>query len=106
MPQLTIIEFGGTSHRLEVTEGTSVMRAAVDARVQGILADCGGSCSCATCHCYIDAEWVSRIPPPGADELELLEGAVEVNERSRLSCQIRVDHQLDGLVVHIPKAQF
>ena len=105
MPKLTIIEFSGTSHCLEVTEGTSVMRAAVEAMVPGILADCGGSCSCATCHCFVDGEWLSRVPPPDANELDLLECALGVNERSRLSCQVRVAAGLDGLVVHLPKSQ-
>jgi 2Fe-2S ferredoxin len=105
MPKLTIIESSGTAHCLEVTEGTSVMRAAVDAMVPGILADCGGSCSCATCHCFVDDEWFPRVPPAGSDELELLECALHVNERSRLSCQIRLDARLDGLIVHLPKSQ-
>jgi ferredoxin, 2Fe-2S len=105
MPKLTVIEFNGAAHALDVTEGSSVMRAAVDALIPGILADCGGSCSCATCHCYIDPDWLERVPPAGADELELLENALGVNERSRLSCQVRVDTALDGLVVHLPKSQ-
>jgi 2Fe-2S ferredoxin len=105
MPNLTIIEFSGIAHRLEVTEGTSVMRAAVDAMIPGILADCGGSCSCATCHCYLDEDWLARVPPADSNELELLDCALAVNERSRLSCQVRVDAYLDGLVVHLPKSQ-
>jgi 2Fe-2S ferredoxin len=105
MPKLTIIEFNGASHCLEVTEGTSVMRAAVDAMVPGILADCGGSCSCATCHCFVDDQWLARVPPADSNELDLLECALGVNERSRLSCQVRVAEGLDGLVVHLPKSQ-
>lgn len=105
MPKLTIIEFSGTSHRLEVTEGTSVMRAAIDSMVPGILADCGGSCSCATCHCYVDEAWIARLDPPDAEERELLECALGANDSSRLSCQIRINDGLDGLVVHLPKSQ-
>jgi 2Fe-2S ferredoxin len=105
MYKLTIIESSGTEHRLQVTEGTSVMRAAVDAMVPGILADCGGSCSCATCHCFVDDEWLPRVPSAGSEELDILECALHVNERSRLSCQIRLGAALDGLVVHLPRSQ-
>jgi 2Fe-2S ferredoxin len=81
------------------------MRAAVDALVPGILADCGGSCSCATCHCFIDDGWFARVPAAGAEELELLECALGATEQSRLSCQVRVNAGLDGLVVRLPKSQ-
>lgn len=105
MPKLTIIEFNGTEHRLDAVEGTSVMQTAVNAGVPGILADCGGSCSCATCHCYVDNAWAARLPAPESAEKDMLECTIDPMENSRLSCQIRVTTQCDGLVVRLPKTQ-
>jgi 2Fe-2S ferredoxin len=105
MPRLNIIEFDGATHEIDVTEGTSVMRAAVDANVRGILADCGGSCSCATCHCYVDEAWLDRVPAAEEAELEMLEGASHRESNSRLSCQLRMNRQTDGLVVRLPRSQ-
>ena len=105
MPKLTIIEFGGKEHDLEVESGHSVMQAAIDGMVPGIMADCGGYCSCATCHCYVDEAWVARLPPVESTEREMLECALDPLDNSRLSCQIRVTPQCDGLVVRLPKSQ-
>jgi 2Fe-2S ferredoxin len=105
MPQLTIIEFSGKEHRLEVEDGKSVMQAAIDGMVPGIMADCGGSCSCATCHCYVDEAWVGRLPAVESAEKDMLECALDPLENSRLSCQIRITAQSDGLVVRLPKSQ-
>jgi 2Fe-2S ferredoxin len=105
MPSLTIIEFNGTEHSIEADVGKSVMQAAIDAMVPGIMADCGGACSCATCHCYVDEAWVSL--PAGADraEREMLECALDPQDNSRLSCQIRITPHTEGLVLRLPKAQ-
>ena len=73
MPKLTIIEWNGKEHLLEVEVGKSVMQTAIDAMVPGIMADCGGSCSCATCHCYVDEAWVARLPAPESAESDMLE---------------------------------
>ena len=105
MPKLTIIEFNGTEHHLEAEDGKSVMQAGVDAMVPGILADCGGSCSCATCHCYVDDAWVAQLPAAESAEQDMLECALDPLENSRLSCQVRVTQQCDGLVVRLPKSQ-
>jgi 2Fe-2S ferredoxin len=105
MPKITIIEFSGKEHHVEAEVGTSVMQAAIDALVPGILADCGGSCSCATCHCYVDAAWVSRLPAVESAEQEMLECALDPQPDSRLSCQIRLTPQVDGLVVRLPRSQ-
>ena len=105
MPHLTIIEFNGKQHDLQVAEGQSVMQAAVDGMVPGIMADCGGSCSCATCHCYVDEAWVARLPTIESTEREMLDCALDPQDNSRLSCQIRVTAQTDGLVVRLPKSQ-
>jgi len=105
MPKLTIIEFSGKEHHLEAEDGKTVMQAALDALVPGIMADCGGSCSCATCHCYVDEAWVSRLPAPESAERDMLECALDPLENSRLSCQLRVTAHTEGLVVRLPKSQ-
>jgi ferredoxin, 2Fe-2S len=105
MPKLTIIEFNGKEHHLEADEGKSVMQAAVDSMVPGILADCGGSCSCATCHCYVDESWVLRLPAATSAEQEMLECVLDMQANSRLSCQLRTTSQTDGLIVRLPESQ-
>jgi len=105
MPRLTVIEFSGKEHHLETEEGKSVMQAAVDALVPGIMADCGGSCSCATCHCYVDEAWLQRLPAVESAERDMLECALDPQDNSRLSCQLRITQQTDGLVVHLPRSQ-
>ena len=105
MPKLTIIEFNGTEHHVDVADGTTVMQAAVNAMVPGILADCGGACSCATCHCYVDDAWFARLPEPESTERDMLECALDPRANSRLSCQIRLTPQSDGLVVRLPQTQ-
>ena len=105
MYKLTIIEFNGKEHHLEADDGKSVMQAAVDAMVPGIMADCGGSCSCATCHCYVDEDWAVRLPPAESAERDMLECALDPRDNSRLSCQLRMTPQSDGLVVRLPKSQ-
>lgn len=106
MPKITFVEFNGTEHAVEEEVGRSLMQAALDHMVPGIVADCGGSCSCATCHGYIDPTWVSRVPPPEATELSMLECVLDGAENSRLTCQIKITPGLDGLVVRLPKSQF
>ena len=82
------------------------MQAAVENFVPGIVADCGGNCSCATCHGFVDQRWLSRIPPVQAGEGSLLEGLLDTQDNSRLTCQIEMTQSLDGLVVRLPKSQF
>jgi ferredoxin, 2Fe-2S len=105
MPTLTIIEFSGKEHRLDVPEGKSVMQAAVDSLIPGIMADCGGSCSCATCHCYVEAVWQDRLPAPGSAEKEMLDCALDPQPNSRLCCQLLMTAQSDGLVIRLPRSQ-
>jgi 2Fe-2S ferredoxin len=85
--------------------GRSVMQAATDHLVPGILADCGGNCACATCHVYVDESWRAKLPPPSKEEREMIECALHVQENSRLSCQIPVTAELDGLVIRLPESQ-
>jgi 2Fe-2S ferredoxin len=105
MPRITFIQHDGPEHTLDIEVGQSVMQAAMSNSVPGIIADCGGSCSCATCHVYVDEGWRSRVPPPSASEKDMVECALHVQENSRLSCQIKVVDELDGLVVRIPESQ-
>jgi 2Fe-2S ferredoxin len=105
MPRITFIEYEGAVHTVEAQTGRSVMQAAVDNMVPGIIGDCGGYCSCATCHGYIDAAWLHKLVPPAADEAAMLECAVEPKAASRLTCQIAVTPELDGLVVRLPVSQ-
>jgi 2Fe-2S ferredoxin len=105
MPKVTYIQHDGTSHVLELPEGGSVMQGAVDSRIPGIDADCGGQCACATCHVFVDEAWLAMLPPMNEQEASMLGFAAETLPNSRLSCQIPVTAALDGLVVRLPEAQ-
>ena len=105
MPKITYIEQNGKERVVEVPNGWTVMEGAVKNRVPGIDADCGGACACATCHVYVDPAWLSKLPPRQDMEEQMLDFAQEVKPNSRLSCQIKVTQELDGLVVHTPKTQ-
>jgi 2Fe-2S ferredoxin len=105
MTKLIFIEHNGTRTEVDAPDGISVMQAAVDNRVKGILADCGGACSCATCHGYITEDWADRIAPPADDEKAMLECAVHESAESRLTCQIKVSPVLDGLEIRLPISQ-
>lgn len=107
MPRVTFISAAGHAVTLDAANGRSLMQAAVDAGVDGIAADCGGCLNCATCHVYVDAEWVKRLPLPQPDELSMLAmTAAERRPSSRLSCQIVVDASLHGLLVRLPENQY
>jgi ferredoxin, 2Fe-2S len=102
-----LVETDGTRHALAAPIGRSLMRAAVDAGIDAIKADCGGLMTCATCHVYIDAAWIARLPPPSSDEDAMLEmTAAPRAPTSRLSCQIELDLALDGLTVALPDTQY
>jgi 2Fe-2S ferredoxin len=105
MPTLTYIEFDGTKHTIDAELGTSVMRGAIDHGVPGIDADCGGECSCATCHVIVNDEWMHVVGRPAEDEEAMLDLNPEREVNSRLSCQIEVSDALDGLVVKLPEFQ-
>lgn len=106
MPDITFILADGSERGLEAPDGVSVMAAATGAGVPGIVAECGGSAMCATCHVYVDETWADEIPAPLANELELLEcTAAERRPTSRLSCQLKLTAALQGLVVRIPDRQ-
>ena len=105
MPKITYIEHSGKSHTIEVPNELSVMEGAVQNNIPGIDADCGGACACATCHVYVDEKWFEKLPKKEDMEQEMLDMAFEPNKFSRLSCQIVVSDELDGLVVKMPSKQ-
>ena len=105
MPKITYIEQNGTEHVVEADTGLSVMEAAIRNMVPGIDADCGGACACATCHVYVEEAWRAKTGKAEAMEESMLDFAYEPKENSRLSCQITVTADLDGLVVRLPEFQ-
>jgi 2Fe-2S ferredoxin len=105
MPKITIIEADGkTEHVLDATVGHSLMETAKNGDVPGIAADCGGCCICGTCHVYIDPAWRDRIGPPGDIETATMEFSEDVRSDSRLSCQIKITDDLDGLIVRVAES--
>ncbi|TCT40282.1 2Fe-2S iron-sulfur cluster-binding protein [Martelella mediterranea] len=105
MVKLTIIGNDDTAYELDVQDGSSVMENAVRNGVPGIEAECGGACACATCHVYVDATWTEKVGEPEPMEEDMLDFAVDVRANSRLSCQISMSDELDGLVVRVPEMQ-
>lgn len=108
MPQVTYVDHDGTRHEVEVEIGDNVMRGAVNNGVEGIVGECGGGLACATCHCYVATDWADVAGEPTSDdERDMLESAAdEVRPTSRLSCQIEITAELDGLVVELPARQY
>ena len=105
MPKITYIEHNGKTHTIEVPAGLSVMEGAVQNDILGIDADCGGSCACATCHAYVEEKWFDKLPKKEDAEEDMLDMAYEPKKFSRLTCQITVTDDLDGLVVKMPSKQ-
>ena len=105
MAKITYIEFNGTEHVVDVKAGQTVMEGAVKHNLPGIDADCGGACACATCHVYVDEAWLDKTGARSAMEESMLDFAEGVEPNSRLSCQIKVTDELDGLIVRTPESQ-
>ncbi len=105
MTKLTYIAMDGTRFEVDAKDGTTVMENAIRNSVPGIEAECGGACSCATCHVYVDEAWVDVVGGPHTMEEDMLDFAYDLRPTSRLSCQIKVSPELDGLVVHLPERQ-
>ncbi len=105
MPKITYIEHDGTIHTVEAEVGSTVMETALKNDISSIVAECGGGCTCATCVVHVDGAWSAIVGPPSEDEEYMLDGAFEVKPTSRLSCQIQVTEQLDGLIVRTPAYQ-
>lgn len=107
MAVVTYVHLDGTRQDVTVPDGDSVMQGAINNGVEGIAAECGGGLACATCHCYVDDAWIARIAPPSIAEIEMLDAvAAERKPGSRLSCQIAVGDDLDGLLVYLPEKQY
>jgi 2Fe-2S ferredoxin len=106
MAKITFIEHDGKEHEVSVENGMTVMEAAIKNMVPGIDADCGGACACATCHVYVRPEWMEKVGKAESMEEDMLDFAFDVRENSRLSCQIKVTDELDGLKVDLPEKQF
>ena len=105
MSKITYIENSGKTHTIDVKNGLTVMEGAIQNDIPGIDADCGGGMSCATCHVYIKEDWLNKIPKKEDGEDDMLDMAFEPNKLSRLSCQIIVSDELEGLVVNLPAKQ-
>ena len=105
MPKITYIEHDGKTHTIEVASGLSVMEGAVQNNIPGIDADCGGSMACATCHVYVNEDWLDKLPAKEDGEEDMLDMAFEPKKNSRLSCQLVVSDEIDGLIVNIPSKQ-
>ena len=105
MTKVTFKDAAGASRTVEADEGSTVMEAAIRNDVAGIVAECGGSCACATCHVYVDEAWLDKLPKAGPLEEDMLDFAFDVRPTSRLSCQIKLTADLDGLVVTTPEQQ-
>jgi 2Fe-2S ferredoxin len=105
MPRITFVQPDGSRRTLEVPSGRTAMEAARDNDIRGIRAECGGECSCSTCHCYVEPGWVERLPGKEDEEACLLEFAWEPRAASRLACQLLLTDALDGLVLHVPEKQ-
>lgn len=106
MANITYIEANNHSTTVNLPDGWNLMQGATANGIEGILGECGGSCACATCHCYIDPARLAELPPPSENELAMLANvAAERRPNSRLACQIKSSPALDGLIVHLPEAQ-
>lgn len=105
MPKITYVEHDGTSRTVEAENGATVMEVALKNEVGGIVAECGGSCTCATCLVHVDEAWTDKVGTRSEEEEDQLDFAFDVRPNSRLSCQITVTDALDGLIVHTPSYQ-
>jgi ferredoxin, 2Fe-2S len=105
MPKISYIEHDGTNRTVDAEVGSTVMETAIRNSVPGIVAECGGACSCATCHVHVDEAWSEKVGPPSPMEEDMLDFAFDVRPTSRLSCQIKVTDELDGLIVRTPQQQ-
>ena len=105
MPKLTVVAFDGTRFEIDAESGSTVMENAVKNGVPGIEAECGGACACATCHVYVDEAWTEKVGKPEVMEEDMLDFAFEPKPVLRLSCQIKMTDEFDGLVVHVPEQQ-
>ena len=105
MPKITYLDNKGKSKTIDVENGLTVMEGAIQNDIPGIDADCGGSMACATCHVYVEEKWLDKLPKPEEAEVDMIDMAFEPKKNSRLSCQLIVSDEFDGLKVTTPKKQ-
>ena len=106
MAKIIYVTTDGKRHEVEVENGYTVMEGAINNNIDGILAECGGACACATCHAYIDKDWLGKLPPMDDMEDSMLDAAYERKDNSRLTCQIEVSDALDGLTVFVAENEY
>ncbi len=106
MPKITFVTPDGERHEVDVENGYSVMEAAINNNIEGIVAECGGACACATCHGYIDEAWTLRKPEMDDMEDSMLDAAYERRDNSRLTCQLEMNEEWDGLIVHVAENEY
>ena len=105
MPKITYIDYQGSSKTIDIENGLTVMEGAIQNDIPGIDADCGGSMACATCHVYVEEKWLDKIPKAEEAEVDMIDMAFEPKKNSRLSCQLIVSNELNGLIVTTPEKQ-
>ncbi len=105
MTKIIFIEPNGERKEIDAENGATIMEVALKNSISGIIGECGGACTCATCHVYIDKDWLDRAGEPSDCEEDMLDFAWEVRDESRLSCQIKVCNELDGIIIHVPQKQ-
>ena len=105
MPKITYKDYQGNSKTIEVDKGFTIMEGAIQNDIPGIDADCGGSMACATCHVYVEEKWLSKLPKAEEGEVDMIDMAFEPKKNSRLSCQLIVTDEMDGLEVTTPEKQ-
>ncbi|MET0660637.1 MAG: 2Fe-2S iron-sulfur cluster-binding protein [Steroidobacteraceae bacterium] len=105
MVKIVFIDAGGAQIALAAQPGATLMEVARDGAIEGIVAECGGSCACATCHVYVDASWCEKLKEPAQMEKDMLEFVIEPRPNSRLACQITIGRELDGIAIHVPPRQ-
>ena len=105
MPKVTYIEHNGTAHTVDVEKGLSIMEGAIQNGVPGIDADCGGACACATCHVYVEEKWLDKLPKAEDADVDMIDMAHEPKKNRRLSCQLIVSDELEGLTIKTPDKQ-
>ena len=106
MPKINFVLPDGTRREVDVENGYSVMEAAVNNNIEGIVAECGGACACATCHSYIDEAWLNKLPEMDDMEDSMLDAAYDRKDNSRLTCQLEMNDSLDGLVVFVAENEY
>jgi len=106
MPKVIYITADETRHEADVETGYSIMEGAINNNIDGIVAECGGACACATCHSYVDTAWTDKIPAMDDMEDSMLDAAFERKDNSRLTCQIEMTDDLDGIVIHVADNEY